>query len=67
MKKLMFASFAMACVFAIAGQGQTPAASAAPAAPQIGGCRWFCGSSPKQFTTAKACQASCSSACDEVC
>jgi hypothetical protein len=43
-------------------------AHAAPVAPpSIGACRWFCGNSPKAFTTAAACQAVCTEACEEIC
>lgn len=67
MKKIMFAGLSLVCMFAIASGGETPAASAAPSAPEIGGCRWFCGNNPVGFKTQAACQASCSSFCDAVC
>jgi hypothetical protein len=67
MKKIMFAGLSLVCMFAISSGGQTPAASAAPSAPEIGGCRWFCGNNPVGFRTAAACQASCSSVCEAVC
>jgi|GEM_PF-6561170 len=67
MKKIMFAGLSLICMFTIASGGQTPTASAAPEAPQIGACRWFCGGNPTGFRTAAACQAVCSSACEAVC
>jgi len=66
MKKLMFATLAMVSAFAFAG-GSAPTANAAPAAPQIGACRFFCGNNPHPYTTNAACQAVCSSECDEIC
>jgi hypothetical protein len=68
MKKLMFSMLSLACMLAISSGGQTPSASAAPpSAPEIGGCRWFCGNSPTPFRTAAACDAACSSDCEVIC
>ena len=67
MKKLMLATASLVCMFAIASGGQTPSASAAPSAPEIGGCRWFCDNSPTAFRTSAACEAACSSACEVIC
>jgi hypothetical protein len=67
MKKIMFAGLSLVCMFAIASGGETPAASAAPSAPEIGSCRWFCGANPTAFKSAAACSAVCSSACEAIC
>jgi hypothetical protein len=66
MKKLMFATLSLVCMFAMSG-GQTPTASAAPTAPEIGACRWFCDNDPTAHRTASACNAVCSSACEVIC
>jgi len=67
MKKLMFATLSLVCMFVIAGGRAAPSAAAAPVAPQIGSCRWFCGSSPTQFKTVEACEAVCATECEAVC
>lgn len=68
MKKLMFATFSLVCMFAIAGSnGTPPAAAAAPTAPEIGTCRWFCGPFTKPFTSEPACEAACATTCEAVC
>ena len=67
MKTIMFAGLSLVCMFAISSGGQTPTAAAAPSAPEIGGCRWFCDGNPTAFRTAAACQSACSSACEAIC
>jgi hypothetical protein len=48
--------------------GSRAAPPAAPSAPQFGGCRWFCDTTGKAFTTARACATACAPAsCEEVC
>jgi hypothetical protein len=37
----------------------------APADPEFGSCRWYCGS--HSYTTQSQCQANCSSSCEEIC
>lgn len=67
MKKMMFATLALVCMFAVAGGNATPSAAAAPTAPEIGTCRWFCGPSTKPFTTASACAVACATTCEAIC
>jgi hypothetical protein len=43
----------------------TAPAVCAPADPDFGGCRWYCGS--HSYTTQSQCQAHCSSSCEEIC
>jgi hypothetical protein len=49
--------------------GSRAAPPAAAQAPQVGGCRWFCDTTGKAFTTLSACAAACGgpAACEEVC
>jgi hypothetical protein len=63
MKKLMFATLSLVCMFAISSGGQS--ASAAPTAPEFGACRFYCGAT--SFTTSAACNAVCSSDCEKIC
>ncbi len=65
--KSMFAMLALVCTFVLSTASGSAPAKAAPAAPQIGACRWTCGASPTQFKTAAACAAVCSVECDSVC
>ena len=70
MKKLMFATIWLACMFAITGgNGTSQAAAAAPtvAAPEVGTCRWFCGSSTRPYASRTTCEAACSTVCEAVC
>jgi hypothetical protein len=67
MLKSFVAMISLCAVAVVANAVDTTPAHAAPAAPSIGACRWFCGSSPKAFVTAAACQAVCTEACDEIC
>jgi hypothetical protein len=66
MKKMVFATLSLACMFGIAGTGASPAA-ATPTAPHIGACRWSCPGVSTRFTTAAACDAVCPTECDAVC
>ena len=60
MKKSMFATLSLVCMFAIAGgNGTPPAAAAAPTEPEVGTCRWFCGPFTKSFASGPACEAAC--------
>jgi hypothetical protein len=67
MKKMMFSTLALVCMFAFAGGDATPSAAAAPTAPEVGTCRWFCGPFTKSFASAAACQAVCATTCEPVC
>ncbi len=70
MKKLMFATLSLVCMFAISsGTTGTRVAAAAADEPEIGACRWYCyqGGSSKSFVTEGACQAACSTECDQIC
>jgi hypothetical protein len=68
MKKFfMLATLSMVTMFALSSGGQVPAASAAPTAPEIGTCRWFCGAGGFPYKTESACSAACSSGCDVIC
>jgi hypothetical protein len=37
----------------------------APADPEFGGCRWYCGS--RSYTTQSQCQANCAFQCEDIC
>ena len=37
----------------------------APAEPEFGGCRWYCGS--KSYLTRSQCQANCATQCEDIC
>jgi hypothetical protein len=69
MKKLMFATLSLVGMFAISSGTGTRTAAAAPDEPQIGACRWYCydGGTTKTFVTQAACDAACSSECDQIC
>lgn len=65
MMKSLFAMLFL-CTLTIATAATRPApVSAAPAAPQFGSCRWYCGST--SFLTQSACQQACPIECDEIC
>lgn len=72
MKRSLFATLFLVgmCALATGSQAASPArtttiAPAAPA-PQIGGCRWYCGSKP--FLTRSACDAACTTdVCEPIC
>ena len=66
MKKLILAPLALAAMFAISSGTYTTPAAADPSAPQIGSCRWFCGSGPG-FRTEAECEKTCSTECEAVC
>lgn len=67
-------------MFAMGGSPTAPSATApaapmltepigpdvcAPAEPEFGGCRWYCGS--KSYTTRSQCQANCAFQCEDIC
>ncbi|HEX8112689.1 MAG TPA: hypothetical protein VF516_33390 [Kofleriaceae bacterium] len=68
MKRSLIATLFLITMIAVAS-GSRAAPSAAPEAPQIGSCRWFCTTTGKAFSTASACATACGgpAACDEVC
>ena len=68
MKKSILASLALVALFAVStsASGTQPAA-AAPQAPQIGGCRWFCDAKPTAFLTLRECTRVCGQGCEEIC
>jgi hypothetical protein len=67
MKKLIIAPLLLAALFAISSGTRVTPAAAAPTAPEIGGCRWFCDGNPTAFKTRNDCQAVCSGFCEAIC
>ena len=67
MKRSLIATLFLVAMIAVASGSR--AAPSAPEAPRIGGCRWFCDTTGKAFTTLGACAAACGgpASCEEVC
>lgn len=69
MKRSLIATLFLVVMIAVASGSRAAPPAATPEAPQFGGCRWFCITTGKAFTTASACATACGGPanCDEVC